>query len=72
MSDLTRPDRGEAVARLDETLADLEPDLALVYCRTALSALGSYAPDVLTFLLDRVDTMLDNLATESAAGRDHG
>lgn len=61
MSDLTRPDRGEARERLEQTLDDLETEFALIYCRCALVALASWAPDVLTFLLDRVDSAFDDL-----------
>jgi hypothetical protein len=58
MSDLTRPDRGEAMARLTEKITELPDDEVSAYMILCMAFLAKNAPDVCTFIMDRVDTTL--------------
>ena len=61
MADLTRPDHGEALERLRGKVAELgglNEDSA-AYLLLVAGMLASNAPDVLTFLMDRVDRQIE-------------
>ncbi|WP_325598662.1 hypothetical protein [Nocardioides sp.] len=58
--DLTRPDRGEAMDRLTRTVQALPEDEQAPYLLLALAFLASHAPDVLAFLLDRADAVVED------------
>lgn len=58
MSDLTRPDNGEAMERLTTKLKELGHDEVGAYFLLFMAILAKNAPDVLTFLMDRADTRL--------------
>lgn len=58
MADLTRPDRGEALDRLNDRVKALPVDDRAPYLLLCLALLASAAPDVLTFLMDRADERL--------------
>lgn len=73
MTNLTRPDRGEAMERLTAKLNELEPDEVGAYFLLCMAILASNAPDVVTFLLDRADERLNEADQLIAAIRgDHG
>lgn len=58
MSDLTRPDRGEAMERLTTTVTELPEGERTPYLLIVLGILATNAPDVLMFLLDRSDAVV--------------
>ncbi len=71
MSDLTRPDNGEALERLTAKLDELDSDEVGAYFLLCMAILAKQAPDVVTFVLDRADAALDR--ADAASGRnDHG
>lgn len=59
-SDLTRPDRGEALTRLTEKVQTLPADEVAPYLLLCFAILARTAPDVMTFLMDRADAKLDS------------
>lgn len=65
MTDLTRPDRGEALQRLTDTLRDPDIDQGS-YFYLCMALLATNAPDVATFIMDRTDERLD-LVDEAVA-----
>lgn len=64
-ADLTRPDRGEALERLTAMTRELG-EQGETYLLLCMSILAANAPDVATFIMDRADAKLDELA--DAAG----
>jgi hypothetical protein len=59
VTDLTRPDRGEALARLTDKMNELGPDEGGVYFMLCMASLAKNAPDVAMFIMDRVDANLE-------------
>lgn len=57
-ADLTRPDRGEALERLTAKLQELPDDEVGPYFLLCMAFLAKNAPDVATFVMDRVDQRL--------------
>lgn len=64
MVDLTRPDHGEAIERMTRKLEELDQDEVGPYFLLCMAVLARNAPDVATFVMDRVD---DNLAATDEA-----
>lgn len=59
MTDLTRPDNGEALARVAATVTELGVDEAGAYFLLCMSVLAKNAPDVAMFIMDRADRALE-------------
>lgn len=58
MTDLTRPDNGEALQRLTDKLNELDHDEVGAYFLLCMAFLARNAPDVCTFIMDRADQRL--------------
>lgn len=66
MTDLTRPDRGEATRRLADSIKDLDDSEAVGYLLICMGILAKNAPDVATFVQDRADEALERIPTAGA------